>query len=77
MKPVMKVKVTEAVPLSYQGVVEMASLAPTKLRKENGSTHYATVSNLRQAAVAAANKYNATLQFVVPAKVAAKKSTKR
>lgn len=85
MKPVMKVRVTEPVHaagrppgLSYQGVVEMPNFAPTKLRKEDGGTIYATVSNLRQAAVAAAKKYNATLAFVVPTKkVAAKKSATR
>lgn len=75
MKPVMKVRVTEVTPgSSYQGVVEMPNLTTTKLRKENGGTVYATVSNLRQAAVAAAKKYNATLFFVEPKKFAAKKS---
>lgn len=75
MKPVMKVKVTEKTPgLSFQGVVEMPNLATTYLRKENGSTVYATVSNLRQAASAAAKKYNATLNFFAPNKVAAKKN---
>lgn len=79
MKPVMNVRVMERIPgLSYEGVVEMPNLAPTKLRKEDGNIFYATVSNLRQAAVAAAKKYNATLAFVVPTKkVAAKKSATR
>lgn len=76
MKPIMKVRVTELTPgVSYQGVVEMPNLTSTKLRKESGSTIYATVSNLRQAAVAVAKKYNANLQFIEPKKVAAKKST--
>ena len=77
MKPVMQVRVTEKTPgITYQGVVTLPSLATTYLRKENGSTFYATVSNLKQAAVAAARKYNATLNFVVPNKVAAKKTSK-
>lgn len=78
MKPIMRVRVTQNDPIarSFQGVVEMPSLAVTKLRKENGSTFYSTVSNLRQAAVAAAKKYNATLNFVEPKKFAAKRSAR-
>ena len=85
MKPVMQVRITEKTPgitfstrtvTAFQGVVTLPSLATTYLRKENGSTFYATVSNLKQAAVAAARKYNATLNFVVPNKVAAKKTSK-
>lgn len=76
MKPVMKVRVLEAPGLTWQGVVEMPNLTTTKLRKENGGTVYATVSNLRQAAVAAAKKYNAILFFVEPKKLAAKKSAR-
>ena len=77
MKPVMRVRVTEITPgVSYQGFVELPNFLPTRLRKENGSTVYATVSNLKQAAVAAAKKYRAELHFIAPKKVAAKKATK-
>ena len=72
----MKVRVLATSLYNYQGIVEMPNLAQTRLRKEDGSIFYATVSNLRQAAVAAAKKYNATLFFVEPKKVAAKKSAK-
>lgn len=79
MKPKMKVTVwgypaQNGRDQGYGGIVEMPNLAPTKLRKENGSIVYSTVSNLRQAAVAAAKKYNADLQFVELKRVAAKKS---
>jgi hypothetical protein len=78
MKPVMRVKVTEVTPgVSFQGTVELPSLVTTKLRKENGSTFYSTVSNLRQAAVAAAKKYNASLVFVEPKRLAAKRTSSR
>lgn len=77
MKPVMRVRVTEVTPgLSFQGLVQLPSFAPTKLRKENGSTVYSTVSNLRQAAVAAARKYGASLNFVEPKRLAAKKTSR-
>jgi hypothetical protein len=77
MKPVMRVRVTEITPgISYQGLVELPNFLPTRLRKENGSTVYATVSNLKQAAVAAARKYKTELHFIAPKKVAAKKTTK-
>lgn len=78
MKPTMKVRVTQAYPLkSFEGVVQLPNLTATKLRKEDGSTRYATVSNLKQAAVAAAKKYNARLVFEQPKRLAAKKSTSR
>lgn len=76
MKPTMRVRVTSALN-SFEGVVQLPNLNATKLRKEDGSTRYATVSNLRQAAVAAAKKYNATLVFEGPKLLAAKKSTSR
>lgn len=77
MKPVMRVQVTQANPnvKSFEGIVQMPNLTVTRLRKENGGTHYTTVSNLKQAAVAAAKKYSAKLDFVEPKKFAAKKST--
>ena len=79
MKPTMRVRVAQNNPnaSSFQGVVEMPNLAATKLRKENGCTCYTTVSNLRQAAVAAAKKYGANLIFVEPKKFAAKRSSAR
>jgi len=79
MKPVMKVTVKQANPnvKSYEGLVDLPNLNGTKLKKENGGTHYTTVSNLKQAALAAAKKYNAVLNFVAPQqKVAAKRSTR-
>ena len=76
MKPVMRVRVTEFTPGIFQGFVELPNLQPTRLRKEDGSTNYTTVSNLKQAAVAAAKKYRAELHFIAPKKVAAKKATK-
>ncbi len=77
MKPVMKVKAKElSGGFSYEGLVELPNLCPTLLRKDRGGTVYATVSNLRQAAQAAAKKYKADLVFVEPNKVAAKKSSK-
>ena len=76
MKPVMKVTVREDA-FQYEGVVQLPNLTTTKLRKENGGTRYTTVSNLKQAAVAAAKKYNARLVFETPKRFAAKRSTNR
>jgi len=76
MKPVMRV-LAEKKTNGFEGYVMMPSLENTRLRKEDGTTVYKTVSNLKQAARAAASKYNATLAFVEPvAKVAAKKSAR-
>jgi hypothetical protein len=78
MKPVMKVYVTKGTKNdTFEGFVTMPNLEVTRLRKENGSTNYKTLSNLKQAAVAAARKFNSTLVFVTPStKIAAKKSAK-
>jgi hypothetical protein len=78
MKPVMTVTAIQANPNvnSFEGSVRMPNLTQNKLRKESGGTHYTTVSNLRQAAVAVAKKYNATLNFVEPKRFAAKKTTR-
>ena len=76
MKPVMKVYATKKTN-GFEGFVAMPSLEVTRLRKEDGTTTYKTVSNLRQAAQAAAKKYNATLAFLDPvARMAAKKSAR-
>lgn len=74
MKPVMKVTVKPVGSL-FEGVVQFPNFAQTKLRKEDGSTRYTTVSNLRQAARAAATKYNSVLLFQEP-RVAAKRTTR-
>jgi hypothetical protein len=74
MKPVMHVNVTPSSLGTFMGIVKLPNLGITKLRKEDGGFCYSTVSNLRQAARAAAKKYNATLVFAEPKKVAAKKS---
>jgi len=74
MKPVMRVNVTPSSLGTFMGLVKMPNLGITKLKKDDGGFYYSTVSNLRQAAVAAAKKYNATLVFATPKKVAAKKS---
>lgn len=62
----------------YQGTVVMPSLATTRLVKEDKSYNYSTIANLRQAALAAAKRYNCGLVFVDSSakKVAAKKSSK-
>jgi len=77
MKPVMRVFAVTKKGSGFEGYVTMPSLEVTRLRKEDGTTNYKTVSNLRQAARAAAKKYSATLAFTEPAtKVAAKKSAR-
>lgn len=76
MKPLMRVFATKKTN-GFEGYVTLPSLEVTRLRKEDGTTTYKTVSHLRQAARAAAKKYNATLAFLEPlARVAAKKSAR-
>lgn len=63
----------------YEGLVSMPNVGCTKLVKENKSTLYSTLPNLRQAAVAAARRYHCDLVFQdeTTKKVAAKKNTNK
>jgi 3-deoxy-D-arabino-heptulosonate 7-phosphate (DAHP) synthase len=79
MKPVMRVYAQKTTKTNgFEGFVTMPNLEVTRLRKDDGTTTYKTMSNLQQAARAAAKKYNATLVFLdlnAP-RIAAKKSAR-
>ena len=62
----------------FEGLVSMPNVDCTKLVKENKCSMYSTLPNLKQAALAAARRYNCDLVFHNETKkVAAKKSNKK
>ncbi len=63
---------------SYEGMVSINGLQPTKLVKNDGGTNYATRSGASQAAQNLARKMNLTYkEEATPVAKAAKKSTKK
>lgn len=61
----------------YEGIVQLANLAPTTLEKKDGTKLYENTATLRRAAEIVAMKYNCNLSFTdSTTKVAAKKTAK-
>ena len=61
----------------YEGIVQLANLAPTTLEKKDGTKVYENTTTLRRAAELVAMKYNCNLSFTdATIKVAAKKTAK-
>lgn len=61
----------------YEGIVQLANLAPTTLEKKDGTKVYENTTTLRRAAELVAMKYNCNLSFTdSTTKVAAKKTAK-
>jgi hypothetical protein len=59
----------------FEGLVSMPNVGCTKLMKENKCSMYRTLPNLRQAALAAARRYNCDLVFSDETKKVAAKKT--
>ena len=76
MRNKIKVTITKNNRGTYEGLVAMPNLVPTRLRKDDGTTGYRTLSNLKQAASVVARKYNADLTLVDLNRVAAKKTAR-